>query len=294
MSNEPQHWLSLGAGVQSSTLALMAAAGEVGPMPTGAIFADTQDEPASVYRWLDWLEKQLPFPVHRVTAGRLSDSALKMRVTADGRKYSKTNIPFFTLSARGEVGKIMHRSCTADYKIVPIIKHLRQQIGPALVRRWQAAAKKLSAAGAEPMPLAVQWIGISMDEMSRMKKSRDPWAECRWPLIEMRMTRHACLEWMQARGYPTPPRSSCVYCPYHRNSEWRRLQTEEPEEFAKAVEFEKSIQAAKATTENFASTPYLHRSCKPLDSIDFRSDVERGQGVFEWGFADECEGMCGN
>jgi hypothetical protein len=49
------HYLSLGAGVQSSTLALMAAHGEITPMPVAAIFADTQAEPASVYRWLDWL-----------------------------------------------------------------------------------------------------------------------------------------------------------------------------------------------------------------------------------------------
>lgn len=67
--NEPIHILSLGAGVRSSILALMAAAGEISPMPTVAIFADTQAEPASVYRWLDWLEKQLPFPVVRATAG---------------------------------------------------------------------------------------------------------------------------------------------------------------------------------------------------------------------------------
>jgi 3'-phosphoadenosine 5'-phosphosulfate sulfotransferase (PAPS reductase)/FAD synthetase len=66
MNHLPQY-LSLGAGVQSSTLALMAARGEIGPMPKAAIFADTQAEPESVYRWLDWLEKQLPFPVHRVT-----------------------------------------------------------------------------------------------------------------------------------------------------------------------------------------------------------------------------------
>ena len=36
------NFLSLGAGVQSSTLALMAAKGEIGPMPDAAIFADTQ------------------------------------------------------------------------------------------------------------------------------------------------------------------------------------------------------------------------------------------------------------
>jgi hypothetical protein len=49
----PVHIISLGAGVQSSTMALMAARGLILPRPIGAIFADTQDEPASVYRWLD-------------------------------------------------------------------------------------------------------------------------------------------------------------------------------------------------------------------------------------------------
>ena len=60
--------LSLGAGVQSTTMALMAAVGELQPMPDCAIFADTQDEPAAVYRHLAWLMSGvLPFPVHVVT-----------------------------------------------------------------------------------------------------------------------------------------------------------------------------------------------------------------------------------
>jgi 3'-phosphoadenosine 5'-phosphosulfate sulfotransferase (PAPS reductase)/FAD synthetase len=61
--------ISLGAGVQSSTMALMAKHGEITPMPEFAIFADTQSEPSSVYRWLDWLGQQLPFPIIRVTKG---------------------------------------------------------------------------------------------------------------------------------------------------------------------------------------------------------------------------------
>jgi len=40
--------LSLGAGVQSTTLALMAAHGEIGPMPDCAIFADTGWEPQAL------------------------------------------------------------------------------------------------------------------------------------------------------------------------------------------------------------------------------------------------------
>ena len=57
--------ISLGAGVQSSVMALKAACGELTPMPELAIFADTQYEPSAVYEHLAWLETQLPFPVQR-------------------------------------------------------------------------------------------------------------------------------------------------------------------------------------------------------------------------------------
>src|ERR1700760_2898815 len=65
--------LSMGAGVQSTTLALMAAHGEIGPMPDCAIFADTGAEPAGVYEQVEWLSSGnvLPFPIHTVTAGSL-------------------------------------------------------------------------------------------------------------------------------------------------------------------------------------------------------------------------------
>jgi hypothetical protein len=47
--------ISLGAGVQSTTMALMAAHGETTPMPDCAIFADTGWEPKAVYGHLRWL-----------------------------------------------------------------------------------------------------------------------------------------------------------------------------------------------------------------------------------------------
>lgn len=75
------HIISLGAGVQSSTLALMAAHGEITPMPECAVFADTMAEPQSVYTWLDWLEKQLPFPVIRVSKGDLGEYATRVRTS---------------------------------------------------------------------------------------------------------------------------------------------------------------------------------------------------------------------
>lgn len=284
-NSKPIHLLSLGAGVQSSTLALMAAHGEVPnlPTPAGAIFADTQDEPESVYCWLDWLEEEIarcpfPFPVHRVTRGKLSSRILTIKTTADGRKFSSTDVPVFTLSANGSQGKVTNRSCTRDFKIDPILKQARI-LGE--VPRKKKSGNEVHV---------IQWIGISLDEIYRMKPSRDWWAQNIWPLVDMRMSRHDCKLWMQRKGYPEPPRSSCVYCPFHNNHEWRRLKVDEPEAFQRAVDFESALQTAKANSENFSSTPFLHRSCVPLAEVDFSTEEDAGQLNL---FLNECEGMCG-
>ena len=52
--------ISLGAGVQSTTLALLAHHKEIEP-PDYAVFADTGWEPEAVYKHLDWLEVILIF-----------------------------------------------------------------------------------------------------------------------------------------------------------------------------------------------------------------------------------------
>jgi hypothetical protein len=59
-------------------MALLAAHGEIGPMPDCAIFADTGWEPSAVYDHLDWLMSGnvLPFPVHVVSAGNIRDELL--------------------------------------------------------------------------------------------------------------------------------------------------------------------------------------------------------------------------
>ena len=135
---DPIHLISLGAGVQSSTLALMAAKGEVGPMPKAALFADTQAEPESVYKWLDWLETQLPFPVYRVTAGSLTAEQLRTRVSKKtGNIYVKTMIPAYVLKPEGGKG-LLGRKCTADFKVKVILKKARELGGgPARIQGYQ-------------------------------------------------------------------------------------------------------------------------------------------------------------
>lgn len=266
MQNNPIHIISLGAGVQSSTMALMAKHGDITPMPGAAIFADTQAEPPSVYAWL---EKELPFPVYRVTAGSLEAAVLKPHFSKKGRRFCDVDIPLHTLSAAGVKGMVKNRGCTRDFKIRPILKKVREL---AAIKRGQ---KEVSV---------IQWIGISWDERLRGKESRDKWCEHRFPLIDLRFSRRHCVEWMEKKGYPTPPRSACIFCPFRSNKDWQVLKIEEPLSFQKAAQFEKEVCA------NFKSTPFLHNACKPLDEIDFRSEEDKGQGNL---FINECEGMCG-
>lgn len=266
--------LNLGAGVQSSTLALMAAAGEITPMLDFAIFADTQAEPASVYKWLDWLERQLPFPVHRVTKGNMTEAMMTFRTAKDGRVWTKSMIPAFMQAPDGNIG-LLGRSCTANYKITPILQNLRRLCG---IKRGEKNLK------------ITQWIGISYDEIQRMKPSRDKWTQHRWPLIELEMRRHDCIAWLKKHGYPEPPRSACSYCPFHSNKEWRRLRDHEPEAFAEAVRVEQELQRIKAATDNKRSVPWLHKSCVPLDQVNLSTEMDAGQIDM---FGNECEGLCG-
>lgn len=278
MTQQKYTFLNLGAGVQSSALALMAAHGEITPMPDAAIFADTQAEPQSVYDWLDWLESQLPFPIYRVTHGNLTDDSLVIREKVKTKStYIKRIIPAFGILPNGEVTAAIGRKCTADYKIKPIIKKIKEL---AEIKRGQ---KEVTVE---------QWIGISWDEMLRMKDPRHKWTTHRFPLIEKRLSRHHCIQWMKDNNYPKPPRSACYYCPFHNDKEWRRLRDEEPEFFKKACEFDEQI---RKRTKQFDSTAkmeiYLHRSCKPLSEIDFDNEEDKGQQTFS--FMDECDGMCG-
>jgi hypothetical protein len=278
---DPIHVISLGAGVQSSTMALMAAKGEITPMPSLAIFADVQAEPESVYRYLAWLEKELAphFPVVRVTQGNLEADSLRRRISkVSGKNYVSNSVPFWVKAEDGSRGPTI-RKCTRDYKLTPIFREVKR-----LVKKGHRLPKKAAA---------MMWLGISTDEAHRMKDSMFPYMENRYPLIEARMSRAACLAWMERNGYPKPPRSACVFCPYHSADEWLRLKTEEPADFARAVRFEEDLQTAYREHDAvIRGTPYLWDGLVSIRDADFAAASKTDTRQLNL-FGAECEGMCG-
>jgi len=264
--------LSLGAGVQSTTLALMAAHGEIGPMPYCAIFADTGWEPTHVYRHLDWLESVLPFPVRHVSAGSLRDDLL---MNARGETVGKRSAtpPLFTAGKNGREA-MLHRQCTSTYKVEPINRELLRMLGHERGKRHPKT------------PQVELWIGISTDEAHRVKPAAEMWVSRRWPLIEQRMSRWDCLRWLDRNGYAGPGKSSCIGCPYHSDTEWRRIR-DDAESWADAIFIDESIRGG---LRGAVGPLYLHRSLKPLAEVDLSTAAEHGQPDL---FGNECEGICG-
>ena len=263
-SNPDVRIISLGAGVQSTVMALMAAKGELDPMPDCAIFADTGYEPQGVYDHLEWLEKQLPFPTYRVTNGNIKEDTEK-GVNSIGMAF--VSMPLFT-----KEGGMGMRQCTNEYKLLPLKRKTRELLG---LKPRQRAKNQVSET----------WLGISWDEMQRMKESRDKFIYHRFPLIEKQMRRHHCMTWF-GEHYPgrTLAKSACIACPFHSNDLWRDMKINDPESFKEAIAFDKRIRKLPS----FEQDQYVHRSCKPLDEIDFDNAEDKGQ----LSFLDESDGMC--
>lgn len=263
--------LSLGAGVQSSTLLLMALEGVI-DRPDCAIFADTQWEPKATYEHLSYLEEIASgynFTIHRVTAGSIRKQALFGKTGEAGF----ASLPLHILNLDGSPA-MTRRQCTREFKIEPIIRKTRELLGVAKGARV-------------PKGVTVEsWQGISIDEASRMKDSRLRWILHRYPLIDLGMSRRDCLAWLESRGYRLPPKSACVGCPFHNDTYWRDMKLNRPVEFADAVEFDGLMRKQWRMT----GEAYLHRSLVPLGEVDLSNAEDRGQLNM---FLNECEGMCG-
>jgi hypothetical protein len=266
----PLRVLSLGAGVQSTTLLLMMLHDEI-PRADHVVFADTGWEPKKVYDHLDYLRGLMDdagMPFHMVSEGNLREDFL-----TSGRRYA--SMPLYVADEVGKKGMV-RRQCTTEYKLKPLMVKQRELAG--LAKGQRCKEHRITTV-----------IGISYDEVQRMKDPKFSWIEHEYPLVDRRMSRQDCLDWCEEHGYALPPRSACVGCPFKATSEWRALK-DEPGEWEDAVDFDNQLRSNPVVISRYRGTPYLHASLKPLSEVDLRTDEERG--IFTL-FDQECEGMCG-
>ena len=251
--------LSIGVGVQSSTLWLMNIAGLITPRAEFAIFADTMRERKGTYEYIDYLDEQgikagFP-PIMRVSEGDIIADTLK-------KTKGDVDIPFYTDSNNGNNRGTLNRQCSRVYKIATITREIRRVFG---------------------MRKRVQWIGFSMDELTRRNDNNSPqYVTLRYPLLEMRMSRDDCKTWLKENGHPEPIKSSCTICPFRSDPEWYQMAKENPDEFHEAKRFDEDsrelVPPPKNTGNQLTLFPepekkfhvYLHPSKTPLGAVKFK------------------------
>lgn len=193
--------------------------GEIEYPAEAAVFADTGAELETTYQTIAKLAeyaKVFDVPVF-VTKSHLGDI-----ITHNLQKPSDKHhgsIPFFSKNLDDEkmqTGKY----CTNAFKTHPNFKLFRTEFG---------------ASYRHPVS---NWLGYTVEELTRMKPSKVKYVVKRYPLIEKRIGRADCYRYLEKHGFDEVVSSACWCCPYRRNHEYPYLSEEE---YQKAVNFEEAM-----------------------------------------------------
>lgn len=263
---------SYGGGVQSTAALVLAAQGKIDfPVFLFANVGDDSEHPATL-RYVR--EVAMPYAeangiqlveLHRIKRDGRRDTLYAELTRQDSRSV---RIPV-RMMPHGAPG---NRDCTAAYKI-------------RVLGKW------LKAAGASETTKAAVGLGISIDEFQRATTPDDPrtpYQRKEYPLIALRLSRQDCRNIISGAGLPTPPKSACWFCPYHRRSDWQEMRHAEPELFAKAVALEGVFNARRAMLGK--DSVWLTDKLVPLDQA---TSPHRQLPMFTDETEDACEsGYC--
>lgn len=248
---EPMITLSLGWGIQSFTLGAMSALGELPPVDY-AIHADTTWETAETYKfaaqWTPWLEDH---GVNVVTVTAPNTGVIRHYSSEAKGNYKGVAIPAFTLGRNNKRGQV-RRQCTEDWKIKPIRRFLQRVRGKETVD---------------------QWLGISVDEIERAGVSQVKYIRHVYPLLDLGMTRADCADWLVKNNLPIPPKSACVFCPFHNRRAWAEQKRAGGSDWEISLQVDQLIRDARPPNDLF-----VHPDRVPLaEAVDIPED----HGMFQ-------------
>lgn len=249
-----QVW-SCGGGTQSGAMAILIRSGRL-PKPDLCFMTDTGREKSSTWPFVDqFIRPQLALAGCELVVVKASEF-----VSEDYIGLTSPNgtilLPGYT-SQSGSIGKLSG-FCSGKWK-------------------QDVAERYFRSLG---IKTAINWLGISVDEIRRVRNQHRNWLKLRYPLVfEIRMTRLDCVQLIRSTGWSgTIPHSACWMCPNLADDEWQEMKQDYPDDFEKAVVVERELQRDDP---HF----WLHPSCKPLAEVDFTA-----QGTM---FSDRgCTGGC--
>jgi hypothetical protein len=239
--------LSYGGGKQTVALITLALQGRLA-VPDLLVMADTGREVRTTFEYLESVVQPALAKI-----GRHVDVVSHSYATVDLWRGDDLLLPGFTRKG-GRLGKLP-TYCSNEWK-------------QRVIRRW------LRDQGVKDVDM---WIGISLDEVERIKPSGLDWYRHVYPLIDMvSMHRSGCVNQIVRYGWPVPEKSRCWMCPNQSIIEWRRLHQRADGDFNKALKLEDEIHRRDGDV-------YLHPLGISLDEAIVSS--ERQSSMF-----DGCDG----
>lgn len=239
---------SFGGGVQSTSVLVLAARGELDYETfTFANVGEDSEDPET----LDYLyEVAMPF------ARRHGLDLIELR--RDGPTllehiHETDSIPIPVRMPNGAPGR---RNCTMHWKMRVVAKWTREH-------------------GATKATPATVGLGISLDEAWRMRTDAYfDYQELDYPLVRHRLTRNDCRRIIHDADLPEPPKSSCWFCPFRTIGYWRNLRANRPDRFERAAELEQTL--IERRREQGKDPVYLTRRAAPLHEA-----IEPQMGLFD-------------
>lgn len=278
--------ISLGGGVQSTALVVLAVAGDIDyPLSLFSNVGDDSEDPKTI----DYMREHLrPFAeAHGHEIVELQKQ--RVRDVCDGEGMEATNVlPWSPIDGVPElegscpVCTLRLRFARGDEPVMPAHAPRETLLGritrPGIkgvgipVRMSNGApgtrqctedfkilviAKELKRRGATEADPARVAVGFSTDELHRSSNRRNrPWEIAEFPLLDLGLDRAACQRIIADAGLPVPPKSACYFCPFHRPSTWAEMRRDRPELFERAVLLERHLNDVRDTLQcTRASTP---------------------------------------
>lgn len=256
--------LSFGAGIDSTAIALMANEGLISKKLDAVIFANTGYEKRNTYKHIADIKKILDIPFYTTTKGNIYKDISK----GIEENTRITSLPFFVKNENGTIGRLK-RQCTSDYKINAVHAKIRELLN----------VKALSSS----LNIKV-WIGFNASEPERISRKRQSiktnWETIAVPCynveltktsiktveyVENRLFRNDLEQYLTKYDLPNLSKSGCKCCPNMSDLMWLEMKENNEQDFKDAIEFDKMIRKIP----NIKGECYLHRSCKPLDEVQF-------------------------
>jgi hypothetical protein len=231
-----QVW-SCGGGTQSAAIAALIIQGKL-PKPDYSVIADTGREKSSTWRY-----------VNGVLIPRLAEVGVDLVIvpkeqyaTVDLYRNDDLLIPAYT-NISGEISKLP-AFCSNEWKSRVVDRWLRDQG---------------VTAGSY-----VTWIGYSANELRRVRALPSRRYVLIYDVKPRPMFREDCHSVATYVFGVPPPRggSACWMCPNMRDSQWRDMRGNDPEDFERAVGFDEEIRTRDPHV-------FLHETCKPLADVQF-------------------------